>query len=233
MHLTASDGNHFAAFLAEPADEPSAQIVILPDVRGLHHFYEELALRFADVGVRAVAIDYFGRTAPDDDRTEPFEFMPHVLQMSPPTFQADLQAGIDRLRDAQHTGLPTFTVGFCMGGSLSFSAALHGQHLAGVIGFYAGLTRQRGAVSPVVDFAGRIESPVLGLFGGADEGIPQTDIDTFKTELQSAGIEHEVVVYPGAPHSFFDRRATDYAQASVDAWSRIQGFIASHSASRF
>jgi carboxymethylenebutenolidase len=100
------------------------------------------------------------------------------------------------------------------------------------VGFYAGLTRTRGAVTPVVDFAGQIESPVLGLFGGADQGISQAEIDEFGRALEGAGVEHELVVYPGAPHSFFDRKAADYAEESADAWSRVQGFIADHGAVR-
>src|ERR1700709_682635 len=61
--LQAADGNRFAAFDAVPEAPPGAGVVILPDVRGLYRFYEELALRFAERGIRAIAIDYFGRTA--------------------------------------------------------------------------------------------------------------------------------------------------------------------------
>src|SRR6059058_2286891 len=81
--LTAADGNTFAAFVATP-DEPSVTgIVILPDVRGLYHFYEELALRFAERGHVAIAIDYFGRTAGAAKRDDDFEYMPHVQQATP------------------------------------------------------------------------------------------------------------------------------------------------------
>jgi carboxymethylenebutenolidase len=119
-----------------------------------------------------------------------------------------------------------------MGGSRSFWAGTRGYDLAGVIGFYAGLIRGRGGFAPVIDFAGQIASPVLGLFGGADQGIPEEDRQTFERALKEGGVEHEIVVYPGAPHSFFDRRATDFADASADAWSRVQGFIAGHSLTR-
>jgi carboxymethylenebutenolidase len=232
VDLTAADGATIAAYLATPGGEADAQVVILPDVRGLHRFYKELALRFADVGYRALVIDYFARTAPDNDRTDAFEFMPHVEKMSQETFGADLDAAIENIRSGEGKGVPTFTVGFCMGGSLSFWAGTRGSELAGVIGFYAGLSRTRGAVTPAIDFAPRIQSPVLGLFGGADQGIPESDRQAFERNLSEGGVEHEIVVYPGAPHSFFDRRATDYAEASADAWSRVQGFIAGHSLSR-
>jgi carboxymethylenebutenolidase len=75
--LTAGDGNCFAVFRALPDGELRAGVVILPDVRGLYRFYEELALRFAERGHAAVAFDYFGRTAGAEKRGEDFEYMPH------------------------------------------------------------------------------------------------------------------------------------------------------------
>jgi carboxymethylenebutenolidase len=73
---------------------------------------------------------------------------------------------------------------------------------------------------------------VLGLFGGADDGIPAEAIASFDTALDAAGVEHRLVTYPGAPHSFFDRKATDFAEESADAWARILGFIGDHASGR-
>lgn len=230
--LAAADGTRIAAYLATPGGQPHAQVVILPDVRGLHNFYRELALRFADVGMRALTIDYFGRTAENNERNNGFEYMPHVQQMTPESFGQDLTAAVSYLRAGTGASIPTFTVGFCMGGSLSLWAGTRGLHLAGVVAFYSSLTRRFGAVTPVLEWAGQIESPVLGLFGGADEGIPADQIAQLENTLAGAGTDHEIVVYPGAPHSFFDRRATDFAEASADAWSRIQGFVAGHEPAR-
>jgi carboxymethylenebutenolidase len=182
--------------------------------------------------MRALAFDYFARTAGSDDRTEPFDYMTHIQQMTRETFGQDLAAAVEAIRRGDGADLPTFTMGFCMGGSLSLWAGTRGLDLAGVIGFYASLTRTFGAVTPAVEWASEIASPVLGLFGGADQGIPQADIDRFDRELEAAGVPHEVVVYPGAPHSFFDRKAAEFAEASADAWSRVQGFIAGHQAVR-
>lgn len=226
--LHAADGSHVMAYVATSDGPLSGQVVVLPDVRGLHNFYRELALRFADVGVRAIVIDYFARTAADATRDDSFDYMPHVEQMTPGTFRQDLEAAVTYLRSREGERLPTFTVGFCMGGSLSFYTGSLGLGLQGVIGFYAGLRRTRGAVTPVLGFFDRIEVPLLGLFGGADQGIPQEDVSRFEHALDRAGKEHEIVVYPGAPHSFFDRKAAEFAAASADAWSRVQGFIADH-----
>ncbi len=236
LRITAADGEQYAAYLAEPVASATAQIVILPDARGLHNFYKELAQRFAEVGTRALAIDYFARTAENDDRTEPFDYMAHINLMTPLTFGFDLEAALEEIRRGPGQDLPTFTVGFCMGGSLSLWAGTRedraGRSLSGVIGFYASLTRSFGAVTPAVEWAKLIRCPVLGLFGGADQGIPRGDVDRFEHELEEVAIPHEIVVYPGAPHSFFDRKATDFAAAAADAWTRVQGFIASHTAVR-
>src|SRR5437660_8639940 len=78
--LQSADGTRFAAYAAHASSPRGSGIVILPDVRGLFHFYKELALRFAEAGIEAVTIDYFGRTAGLTPRDDQFEFMPHVMQ---------------------------------------------------------------------------------------------------------------------------------------------------------
>jgi carboxymethylenebutenolidase len=226
--LTASDGNRFAAYAAYPDQPLGAQVIIYPDVRGLHQFYKELALRFAESGVQAVAIDYFGRTAGLTTRDDSFEYMPHVQKIQTSSFFSDVQAALDFLHAGEPGALPTFTVGFCLGGTFSLLTATQSFGLAGVVGFYAGLTRNLGGEGTALDRASEIKYPVLGLFGGADQGIPVEQVHELEKRLNSAGVENTIVIYPNAPHSFFDRRATDHAEASSDAWHRIFHFIEDH-----
>ena len=224
--LEAADGNRLAAFSAEP-DEPSgAGIVVLPDIRGLHRFYEELALRFAERGHAAVAIDYFGRTAGAERRGDDFEYMPHVQQTTGAGVQADVAAAVARLREGGAASV--FTVGFCFGGRHSWLAAASGHGLAGAIGFYGRPgTAQDGTPGPA-DRAAEIEAPILALMGGADEGIPVEAVRELEAALAAAGVEHEVVIYDGAPHSFFDRKFEEHADASADAWERVLAFVQRH-----
>ena len=142
--LEASDGNRFAAFLATPEEPSDTGVVILPDVRGLYRFYEELALRFAERGYPALAYDYFGRTAGAEKRGDDFEYRPHVEAVSPEQIQRDVRASVD------------------------------------------------------------------------------------ERALGEAGVEHELVVYEGAPHSFFDRKQEEFAAASEDAWARVLDFLERH-----
>jgi carboxymethylenebutenolidase len=223
--LESEDGTRFAAFAAEP-DEPSGiGVVILPDVRGLYRFYEELALRFAERGFTAVAIDYFGRTAGVGKRDEDFPYREHVDQTTLEGVQADVRAAVEWLRS--QGGRSIFTVGFCFGGWLSWLAAASGHGLAGAVGFYGGPGPRHGVPGPT-QRAGEIEAPILGLMGGADEGIPASDVEAFDEALTAAGVEHELVTYDGAPHSFFDRRQEDFAEDSEDAWRRVLDFLQRH-----
>jgi hypothetical protein len=98
--LGAADGTRFAAFAATPGQLGRAGIVVLPDVRGLHRFYEELALRFAERGHAAIAFDYFGRTAGVDKRPDDWDYMPLVQQLTQEQVQADVAAEGAQIADA-------------------------------------------------------------------------------------------------------------------------------------
>ena len=227
--LEAKDGNRFAAFAATPDEPSSVGIVILPDVRGLYRFYEELALRFAERGYPAVAIDYFGRTAGVGKRDDEFPYMDHVAQSTPAGVQSDVGAAAAWLRSPEGgSRTRIFTVGFCFGGRNSWLSAAGGHELAGAIGFYGMPGARNGQPGPV-DLVGEIAAPILALQAGADGHISAADNAAFDAALAAAGIEHEVVTFDGAPHSFFDRLHEEFQAASDDAWRRTLAFIDSHS----
>jgi carboxymethylenebutenolidase len=228
LELTSADGTRFSAAIAEAPEDRGTGILIFPDVRGLYPFYSELAERFASVGYPAIAIDYFGRTAGLGPRDGEFEYMPHVQQLQVPQAHADGAAASAALRD--RTGdRPVVSVGFCLGGFLSFLAGTDlGDELAAVVGFYGILTGERFGTAGPLERASEIKCPVLGLFGGEDQAIPVEQVEQFDARLDETGLEHEIHVYQGAPHSFFDRRFEDYADACEDAWRRMLGFIEAH-----
>ena len=221
--LEASDGNRLAAFAAAPDVPSGVGIAILPDIRGLYRFYEELALRFAERGHMSVAFDYFGRTAGVSKRGDDFEYMPHVEQTTTEGVQADTAAAVAWLGEAGCSSI--VTVGFCFGGRHSWLATGAGLGLAGAIGFYGRPGPGRDGSPGPTQRAAELKAPILALMGGADEGIPVEVVREFERALEQAGVEHEVVIYDGAPHSFFDRKFEQFADASEDAWSRVLGFV--------
>jgi carboxymethylenebutenolidase len=231
LTLESADGTPFAAALAEcPEPTGGPAVIVLPDVRGLYRFYVDLAERFVTAGHHAIAIDYFGRTAGVDERDDEFDFMTHTMQTTPAQVQADIAAAREAL--AERTGATSFvTMGFCFGGAQSDLAGANPDlGLDAVISFYGMLNPQRAGLdsddfpSPL-QHADEIRTPVLALFGGADELIPPDDIEAFDAALTRNGVPHEIHSYPGAPHSFFDRSFEEHAEASADAWRRVLDFL--------
>jgi len=228
LELTSTDGTQFSAALAESPQGGGVGVVILPDVRGLYAFYTELAERFAQAGHHAIVIDYFGRTAGLGPRDADFDFWPEVTKTNVAHVQLDIAAAIDALRERTAVS-SVVTVGFCFGGMQSFLAATNPDlGLDGVVGFYAGLsTQERFGFPGPLERVDEIAGPLLGLFGGADQGIPVEKVNELDARLTEAGTEHEIEIYPGAPHSFFDRSFEEHAEACADAWRRVLGFLES------
>jgi carboxymethylenebutenolidase len=226
--LEAADGTRLAAFSAQPDDSARVGIVVLPDVRGLYGFYEQLALRFAERGYAAVAFDYFGRTAGVAKRDDEFPYMDHVAQTTPETIAQDVRAAVEHLRSPAGGACETvFAVGFCYGGRHAWLATADGHGLAGAVGFYGSTGERNGAPGPT-QRAAEFAAPILALQAGEDQNILSEHNAAFDEALTAAGVEHEIVVYDGAPHSFFDRRQEDYADASADAWARTLAFVEGH-----
>lgn len=218
FELAASDGNRFAAYFARASKPTGAGMVVLPDVRGLHHFYKELAQRFAEAGIDAVAIDYFGRTAGIGERGEDFEYRPHVEKTTPEDIREDVAAAVAYLKSKDGGAVKSvFTVGFCFGGSNSWNQSAGGHGLKGCIGFYGRPERSE-------PFMSKMKAPLLMLIAGADF-TPQEAFHEFDKKLTQAKVPHEMHTYEGAPHSFFDRSFAQWKDACDDAWRRMLAFI--------
>ena len=213
--MTGADGTTFAAFTATPATPNGRSVVVLPDVRGLHPYYEALAVRFAEAGFTAVAVDWFGRTAGTGERGDDFAWEELIAQVRPEEVRSDVAAALAHLEQAG--GGPAYTVGFCFGGSQSWRLSASDLPLAGCIGFY-------GMPRLLADVEADLATPVLLLVAGADAATPQEDFRALDGRLHDAGVPHEMHVYDGAPHSFFDRAYADWQDACADAWQRILSF---------
>jgi len=224
LRLRGKDGNQFDAFFARAGTPSGAGMVVMPDVRGLHGFYKELAQRFAETGIDAVAIDYFGRTAKDKDRSEEFDWKPHIEQTTPEGVSADVAAGTAFLRSPEGGGVRSvFTVGFCYGGAHSWRQSAANPDLAGCISFYGVPSRVRDAIP-------EMKVPLLLLIAG-DDFTPAEEFQRFDEELTAARVPHRMQTYQGAPHSFFDRTFDEHRKAADDAWKRILDFVKENTAS--
>ena len=162
-------------------------MIVLPDVRGLHPYYEELALRFAEAGVDAIAIDYFGRTAGAERRDDDFEYMTHVGQTTWDGLQTDIRVAAGSLLGEDRVS-SLFTVGFCFGGRVAFLSLTMGlPELKGGIGFYGWPTGPSRNDTPApAEVAGQMRGSLLGIFGGADQGISPQIVEEFRGALAAA-----------------------------------------------
>ncbi|MGI5488923.1 dienelactone hydrolase family protein [Microtetraspora malaysiensis] len=220
--LTSADGSRLAAHVALPARPPRGRMVVLPDVRGLHPYYRDLVVRFAEAGFATVAIDWFGRTTENDERGDDFPFRSHLPDVDPRNIAADVSVALEHLAGRGATG-PAFTAGFCFGGSMSWRLSAGPVDLSGVIGFY-------GRPALVRDVIPEMRRPLLLLIAGNDSVTPAREFEEFTGELAEAGVPYEARTYPGAPHSFFDRAYAEWGEACADAWRWILDFTGEHGA---
>ncbi len=226
VRLVAADGNELTAYRADAADATGAGMVVLPDYYGLTPFYEALALRFAEHGVDAIAVDYYGRTASAPPRDREFDHVAHAGRTSWAGLRADVSAAAAALRTERGVSR-LFSVGFCFGGRTSFLLGTVPElEMAGVIGFYGWPVGSFANDTPApTSVAERIEVPLLGIFGGADTKITAADVREFESSLRRARAPHRVITYDGAPHSFFDRKQAGHDAAARAAWQEVRAFI--------
>ncbi|TMD91321.1 MAG: dienelactone hydrolase family protein, partial [Chloroflexi bacterium] len=147
----------------------------------------------------------------------------HVEKTTPETIGMDVAAAMAYLKSKDGGVVRSvFTVGFCFGGSSSWNQSALNPGLNGCIGFYGRPTRSEPYIS-------KMKAPLLVLVAGADAATPVEVSKDFEAKLTAAGVPHEMHIYEGAPHSFFDRTYEQWKEACDDAWRRMLAFVKKHS----
>jgi carboxymethylenebutenolidase len=209
----ASNGDQVPGYLARPAgDGPFPGVVVIQEWWGLNDHIKDVTERFAQEGFVALAPDlYHGQVA-----LEPDEARKLAMELQHPVAIQDIQGAVNYLL-AQPFVQPkkAGVVGFCMGGGLSLQMSHKGKNLGAVVMFYG-----RGELDDTT--AAQVSAPLLGLFGEADQGIPVEGVRANEQILKAHGKPAEFVIYPGAPHAFFndDRPHIYHKEAAEDAWAR-------------
>jgi carboxymethylenebutenolidase len=229
--IRAGDGADLREFLALPATGfRRGAVMIIHDIWGYTDFYKDLARRITQHGHAAALVDFFGRQgdlpesmrAPERTGSKPDAMavaMQRAQQLSDERFLVDMQTAVDDLLARGASKVAAW--GFCMGGRLAYVGAARVSGLAGVVAYYGHLQAQPGRLSPL-QLARDIKIPVLGIFGGADPGIPAEQIETFKDALSP---DKEIIIYPDAPHGFLRYGATEHRAAIDDALQRTYRFL--------
>ncbi len=213
-------GDEVRAYLARPAgDRPAPGVVVLHEWWGLNGQIKGVADRLAREGFLAIVPDlYRGKVA---DTAE----LAHELMraLDEDRAVAIVRAAAAYLREEGSAAeRPVGTIGFCMGGSLSLSAALAIPEIRAAVIYYGRVKTSAEAVAP-------LGCPLLGLFGEEDRGIPVEDVRRFESALKEAGKTAEIHLYPSAGHAFFNETRPSYDRsAAADAWERTRTFLRKH-----
>ncbi len=234
--LTAADARipvsagEMPAYYARPEGVSQPPVILVAmEVFGLHEYIKDVVRRLAKLGAFAVAPDYYFRKGVDLTKITDFkELMPIVNAKPDAELVSDLDATAAWAKsqggDTSRLGI----VGFCRGGRTVWVYAAHSGALKAGAAFYGSLVDPQNPVWPKspIQLAPEMKAPVLGLYGGADQGIPVSQVDEMKAALKAARKTAEFQIYPGAPHAFHaDYRPSYRKDAAEDAWQRMEGWF--------
>ncbi len=215
------------AYRARPADRKNAPtVMVVQEIFGVHEYIQDVCRRLAREGYCAVAPDLYQR-AGDVTKVQniPQIISEFVLRTPDAQVQADLDATAAWVKasgegDAAKLGI----TGYCWGGRVVWLYSAHNPALKAGVAWYGRLagTPEFPQVKSPIDLAGELKAPVLGLYGGKDQGIPLDTVEQMREAIKKAGKPSEIVVYPEAPHGFHaDYRPGYVADAAQDGWKRL------------
>jgi len=222
VRLTTNDGD-MDVYDATPRGTAKGAVIVLQEAFGVNEHIEEVCRRMAAAGYRATAPHLFHRTGdPVLDYGNFEKLMPHMQGLSEAGLLEDIDVALGHLGGEGFSAPRVGVVGFCMGGSVSFLAGVR-RTLGAAVTFYGGgVAEGRFGMPPLVEMAGSLQTPWLGLFGDQDQGIPVDQVEALRAAVATATVPTEIVRYPEAGHGFHcDARPDSYHRsAATDAWRR-------------
>jgi carboxymethylenebutenolidase len=220
-------------YIARPSGAgPFPIVLVVQEIFGVHEHIRDVVRRLAKLGYFAIAPELFFRHPGLAEARDVPSLVREIFGKIP---DAEVLADLDRALtfaglnggDVQRAAV----TGFCWGGRIAWLYAVHNPGLRAAVAWYGRLDGDRNPLMPAapIDVVARLSVPVLGLYGGADQGIPQADVDRIRAALKSGTSASEIVVYPGAQHAFFaDYRPSYDPEAAEDGWTRLRAWFEMH-----
>jgi len=212
---------------------PFPIVLIAYEVFGLQEHIKDICRRFAGQGYLAIAPDLYYRQG-DVSKLENFDEIFKIVSKVPDAqVMSDLDAAVEwaakNKGDAKRLGV----TGFCWGGRITWLYAAHSPKVKAGTAWYGRLVGDTAALQPKnpIDVVPALKAPVLGLYGGQDQGIPLDTVEKMRAALKKAGNPSEIIVYPDAPHGFFaDTRPSYRKEAAEDGWRRLLAWFKKYGA---
>ncbi|NUN01543.1 MAG: dienelactone hydrolase family protein [Bryobacteraceae bacterium] len=226
-------GGDMPAYRAMPAQGgPFPVVLVVQEIFGVHEHIRDICRRFAKLGWLAVAPELFARQGDVSKIENIRDIMPIVQKVPDAQVMEDLDATVAWARGTQKGDVSRLGItGFCWGGRIVWLYAAHNPELDAGVAWYGRLVGQPSELQPKypIDAAGQIKAPVLGLYGGKDQGIPLDTVDKMQAALKQANSRSDIVIYPGAPHGFHaDYRPSYRKQDAEDGWKRLLAWFKNH-----
>ena len=224
------------AYRAAPAQRTNAPLVlVVSEIFGVHEYIADVARRFAKAGYYAVAPELFVRQGDASSYGEIAKLISEVISKVPDEqVMKDLDASVAWARGQGAAASAVGITGFCWGGRITWLYAAHNPKLKAGIAWYGRLAGEPSQTTPKhpVDVAADLKAPVLGLYGGADQGIPLDTVEAMRAACAKAGKTCEIVVFEGAPHAFHaDYRPSYRAEPAKQGWARLLAWLKHHGVS--
>ncbi len=227
VKIPVKDGE-IPAYRAMPARGRNFPVVlVVQEIFGVHEHIKDICRRLAKQGYLAIAAEMYARQG-DVSKLERNQIMTVVSKVPDSQVMADLDATADWARKNSGHASKLAITGFCWGGRIVWLYASHNPKLKAGIAWYGRLTGSRTELQPnhPLDVVKNIDAPILGLYGGADTGIPNETVDQMQKALKEAGKPSEIRLYPDTPHAFHaDYRPSYRKEQAQDGWSRLLAWL--------
>jgi len=232
IQVPAADGP-LAAYRAQPAKGgPFATILVVSEIFGVHEYIADVCRRLAKLGYQAIAPELFARYGDPRQVANVMDILAGIVAKVP---DREVFGDLDACAAwaAKNGGDPARLgiTGFCWGGRIAWLYGAHNPKLRAAVAWYGRLDGEVNERTPrhPLDIVAELRAPVLGLYGGKDQGIPPEDIERMRQLVAQAGGKSELVVYPDAPHAFHaDYRPTYRQEAAEDGWRRLKEWFGRH-----
>ena len=228
------DGGEIPGYRAMPAaGGPFPTVLVVHEIFGVHEHIKDICRRLAKLGYFAVAPALFAREGDVAAMSDMQEVMKVVAKVPDRQVASDLDATVAWARSTAKADTVRLAItGFCWGGRQVWLYAVHNPAIKAGVAWYGPLARPaKSELTPEdpIDLARQINAPILGLYGGADMGIPVAKVEQMRAALKAAGKPSEIVIYPDAPHGFnADYRSSYRPHAAKDGWKRMEAWFKAH-----
>jgi carboxymethylenebutenolidase len=225
VQIPTPDGQ-IPAYRAQPATgDTFPTILVVQEIFGVHEHIKDICRRFAKLGYQAIAPELFFRQGDVSKFTDFKDIISKVVAKVPDAqVLQDLDATATWASKSGGDPSKLAITGFCWGGRIVWLYAAHNPELKAGVAWYGRLTSPKNELQPThpLDLAASLKAPVLGLYGGADQGIPNSDVVKMQTALKQAGGTSNLVLYPDTPHAFFaDYRPSYREEHARDGWQKL------------